>query len=63
LGHPSGRGIAASLLVDVADHEERRAEDRDHVRDQGTRQQLAEYLNMKPKSLPTYAEKFAGGGL
>ena len=27
------------------------------------RQQLAEYLNMKPKSLPTFAEKFAGGGL
>ncbi len=25
--------------------------------------QLAEYLNMKPKSLPTFAEKFAGGGL
>lgn len=24
---------------------------------------LAEYLNMKPKSLPTFAEKFAGGGL
>jgi Zn-dependent peptidase ImmA (M78 family) len=28
--------------------------------DQG---QLAEYLNLKPKSLPTFAEKFAGGGL
>lgn len=27
------------------------------------RSQLAEYLNMKPKSLPTFAEKFAGGGL
>ena len=27
------------------------------------RLQLAEYLNMKPKSLPTFAEKFAGGGL
>lgn len=27
------------------------------------RRQLAEYLNMKPKSLPTFAEKFAGGGL
>lgn len=25
--------------------------------------QLAEYLNMKPKSLPTFAQKFAGGGL
>lgn len=25
--------------------------------------QLAEYLNMKSKSLPTFAEKFAGGGL
>lgn len=25
--------------------------------------QLAEYLNMKPKSLPTFAERFAGGGL
>lgn len=25
--------------------------------------QLAEYLNLKPKSLPTFAEKFAGGGL
>lgn len=28
--------------------------------DQG---QLAEYLNLKPKNLPTFAEKFAGGGL
>lgn len=28
--------------------------------DQG---QLAEYLNLKPKSLPTFAEKFAWGGL
>lgn len=27
------------------------------------RGQLAEYLNLKPKSLPTFAEKFAGGGL
>jgi len=27
------------------------------------RRQLAEYLNMKSKSLPTFAEKFAGGGL
>lgn len=27
------------------------------------RRQLAEYLNMKPKSLPIFAEKFAGGGL
>lgn len=27
------------------------------------RQQLAEYLNLKPKNLPTFAEKFAGGGL
>jgi len=27
------------------------------------RRQLAEYLNLKPKSLPTFAEKFAGGGL
>lgn len=27
------------------------------------RRQLAEYLNMKPKSLPTFAEKFAGGGV
>lgn len=27
------------------------------------RRQLAEYLNMKPKSLHTFAEKFAGGGL
>ena len=27
------------------------------------RRQLAEYLNMKPKSLPTFAERFAGGGL
>lgn len=27
------------------------------------RRQLAEYLNMKPRSLPTFAEKFAGGGL
>lgn len=25
--------------------------------------QLAEYLNLKPKNLPTFAEKFAGGGL
>jgi Zn-dependent peptidase ImmA (M78 family) len=25
--------------------------------------QLAEYLNMKPKSLPAFAQKFAGGGL
>jgi Zn-dependent peptidase ImmA (M78 family) len=27
------------------------------------RGQLAEYLNVKPKNLPTFAEKFAGGGL
>lgn len=27
------------------------------------RAQLAEYLNLKPKNLPTFAEKFAGGGL
>lgn len=27
------------------------------------RGQLAEYLNLKPKSLPTFAEKFAGGGV
>lgn len=27
------------------------------------RGQLAEYLNLKPKNLPTFAEKFAGGGL
>jgi Zn-dependent peptidase ImmA (M78 family) len=27
------------------------------------RRQLAEYLNLKPKNLPTFAEKFAGGGL
>ncbi len=27
------------------------------------RRQLAEYLNMKPRSLPTFAELFAGGGL
>ncbi|MGE6497099.1 ImmA/IrrE family metallo-endopeptidase [Cupriavidus metallidurans] len=27
------------------------------------RRQLAEYLNVKPKNLPTFAEKFAGGGL
>ena len=27
------------------------------------RDQLAEYLNLKPKNLPTFAEKFAGGGL
>ncbi|MCB1930386.1 MAG: ImmA/IrrE family metallo-endopeptidase [Rhodocyclaceae bacterium] len=27
------------------------------------RSQLAEYLNLKPKNLPTFAEKFAGGGL
>jgi Zn-dependent peptidase ImmA (M78 family) len=27
------------------------------------RHQLAEYLNLKPKNLPTFAEKFAGGGL
>jgi Zn-dependent peptidase ImmA (M78 family) len=27
------------------------------------RGQLAEYLNIKPKNLPTFAEKFAGGGL
>lgn len=27
------------------------------------RGQLAEYLNIKPKSLPVFAEKFAGGGL
>lgn len=27
------------------------------------RAQLAEYLNLKPKSLPTFAERFAGGGL
>lgn len=27
------------------------------------RTQLAEYLNLKPKNLPTFAEKFAGGGL
>lgn len=27
------------------------------------RMQLAEYLNLKPKNLPTFAEKFAGGGL
>lgn len=27
------------------------------------RKQLAEYLNLKPKNLPTFAEKFAGGGL
>jgi Zn-dependent peptidase ImmA (M78 family)/transcriptional regulator with XRE-family HTH domain len=26
-------------------------------------QQLAEYLNLKPKTLQTFAEKFAGGGL
>lgn len=27
------------------------------------RGQLAEYLNLKPKNLPTFAEKFAGGGI
>jgi Zn-dependent peptidase ImmA (M78 family) len=27
------------------------------------RDRLAEYLNLKPKNLPTFAEKFAGGGL
>ena len=27
------------------------------------RRRLAEYLNMKPRSLPTFAELFAGGGL
>lgn len=27
------------------------------------RGRLAEYLNVKPKNLPTFAEKFAGGGL
>ena len=27
------------------------------------RRQLAEYLNLKPKNLPTFAEKFAGGGI
>ncbi len=27
------------------------------------RRQLAEYLNLKPKNLPTFAEKFVGGGL
>tara|TARA_R110000787_G_scaffold249816_8_gene355430 strand:+ start:590 stop:1744 length:1155 start_codon:yes stop_codon:yes gene_type:complete len=27
------------------------------------RVQLAEYLNLKPKNLPAFAEKFAGGGL
>jgi Zn-dependent peptidase ImmA (M78 family) len=27
------------------------------------RSRLAEYLNLKPKNLPTFAEKFAGGGL
>jgi Zn-dependent peptidase ImmA (M78 family) len=27
------------------------------------RSQLAEYLNLKPKNLPTFAEKFAGGSL
>ena len=27
------------------------------------RGRLAEYLNLKPKNLPTFAEKFAGGGL
>lgn len=27
------------------------------------RRQLAEYLNLKPKSLPVFAEKFAGGAL
>lgn len=27
------------------------------------RNRLADYLNLKPKSLPTFAEKFAGGGL
>ncbi len=27
------------------------------------RSQLAEYLNLKPKNLPTFAERFAGGGL
>jgi len=27
------------------------------------RGQLADYLNLKPKNLPTFAEKFAGGGL
>jgi len=27
------------------------------------RSQLAEYLNLKPKNLPTFAGKFAGGGL
>lgn len=27
------------------------------------RGRLAEFLNLKPKSLPTFAEKFAGGGL
>lgn len=27
------------------------------------RAQLADYLNLKPKNLPTFAEKFAGGGL
>jgi Zn-dependent peptidase ImmA (M78 family) len=27
------------------------------------RRQLAEYLNLKPKNLPTFAEKFAGGGV
>ena len=37
------RGTAA-LLVDVADDEEHRAEDRDHVGDQAARQQLGEHL-------------------
>lgn len=27
------------------------------------RSRLADYLNLKPKNLPTFAEKFAGGGL
>jgi len=33
-----------------------------HQQQFGSRQ-LAEYLNIKPKNLPTFAEKFAGGGL
>jgi len=34
-----------------------------YYQQQFDRGQLAEYLNLKPKNLPTFAEKFAGGGL
>ncbi|GAA3051918.1 hypothetical protein GCM10020000_36580 [Streptomyces olivoverticillatus] len=43
VGPPAGR---VRLLVDVADHEEQRTQDRDHVGDQRARQQLDQRLDV-----------------